>query len=319
MKTALGLFLLACPLLLVAGAVFGLYWVVRWRFLWQMVRIFQEKPLFAIPRGAPDPAAEAVRVPTAGGATLQGAYFKTPAAARKGVVVFGIEFGSDRWSCRPYCESLLLAGFDVFSYEPRNQGQSDTVPGYEPLQWLSDHDLADAHAALAYLAARPDADPRGVGWFGVSKGATTGLAMAAVGTGVRCLATDGGFGLYSVVTPYMRHWVRIYNKSVLVHGLLPGWFYQAVARAGVGRVERERRVRFFRLEPVAGRIVQPLLMIQGEADSYIKPEMGRAVFLRARGPKEFWVVPKARHNQSLTTAGDEYARRVTAFFDHSLR
>ncbi len=319
MKTAFGLFLLASPLLFVAGSVFVLYWVVRWRFLWQLVRIFQEKPLFVIPRGEPDPAAEDVRVPAAGGATLQGAYFKTPAAARKGVVVFGTEYGSDRWACRPYCEALLQAGYDIFSYEPRNQGKSDAIPGYEPLQWLSEYEVADARAVLAYLAARPDADARGVGWFGVSKGATAGLAMAAVGNGVRAVATDGGFGLFSVMTPYMRHWVRIYNKSFLVHGLLPTWFYEALARAGLARVERDRKVRFFRLEAVAGRIDQPLLMIQGEADSYIKPEMGRALFLRARGPKEFWVVPKARHNQSLATAGDEYARRVTAFFDHYLR
>ena len=90
--------------------------------------MFVEKPLFIIPRGEPDPAAEDVRFPTADGLALQGAYLKTPAAARKGVILFGIEYGSDRWSCRSYCDPLLAAGYDVFAYEPRNQGKSDADP-----------------------------------------------------------------------------------------------------------------------------------------------------------------------------------------------
>jgi len=319
MKTAFGLFLLALPLLLVAGSVLSLYWIVRRQFLWQLVRIFQEKPLFVIPRGEPDAAAEDLSIPTVGRAVMKGAYFKTPATARTGVIVFGIEYGSDRWSCRPYCEALSLAGYDIFTYEPRGQGTSDPIPGYEPLQWLAECEIADAETALAYVTARPDADPRGVGWFGVSKGANAGLAMAAMGKPVRAVATDGAFGLITTMTPYMRHWVRIYNKNFLVHGLLPTWFYAALARAGLGMVERERKVRFFRPEKIAGQMDRPLLMIHGEADSYIKPEMGRAVFNRARGPKEFWVVPKARHNQALATAGAEYADKVTAFFDQHMR
>ncbi|WP_020471608.1 alpha/beta hydrolase [Zavarzinella formosa] len=319
MKTAIGLFLLALPLLAVMGTVFVIYRIVCRHYLWQLVRIFQEKPLFVIPRGEPDPTAEELRVPTCGGAMLQAVYFRTSAAARKGVIVFGIEHGSDRWSCKPYCDPLIQAGYDIFAYEPRNQGKSDTIPDYEPIQWISDYEIEDAKAAMAYVKARPDADPKGVGWFGVSKGANVGLAMFAEDSSIRCAVTDGAFGLLSVMVPYMRHWIRIYNSSFLVHGLLPGWFYQTVGRRGVGMVEKERKVRFYHLEPAASRLVRPLLMIHGEADSYIKTEMARTLFLRARGPKEFWVVPKARHNQALAMAGDEYSRRVVAFFDHYLR
>ena len=62
----------------------------------------------------------------------------------------------------------------------------------------------------------------------------------------------------------------------------------------------------------------PLLMIHGEGDTYIKPEMARALFERVREPKELWVVPNAKHNQALHTAGDEYHRRVVEFFDRHL-
>jgi pimeloyl-ACP methyl ester carboxylesterase len=319
MWTALGIGLLCLPLGIVCGLVGYLYWYARWRMLHQLERGFVEKPLFIIPRGEPDPAAEEVRFGTADGMQLQGAYFKALTPTRKGVICFGIEYGSDRWSCRSYCSPLLAAGYDVFAYEPRNQGQSDVISGYEPLQWLTDHEVADARAALKYLAGRPDADPRGIGWFGVSKGANAGLAVLAEDPWVRCGVTDGAFGLRSVMLPYMRHWIRIYNRNLLAHGLMPAWFYAHFALIAVRRVERQRKVRFFHLEPRLRRVRQPLLMIHGEADSYITMVMADALFRRLAGPKEFWAVPGARHNQSITVAGPEYARRVVAFFDQHLR
>ena len=47
--------------------------------------------------------------------------------------------------------------------------------------------------------------------------------------------------------------------------------------------------------------------------------MARALFRRGTGPKEFWAVPGAKHNLSISVAGPEYARRVVAFFDQHLR
>src|SRR5690349_12199779 len=110
-----------------------------------MVRIFQEKPLFIIPRGQPVPGAEEVTFRTADGLSVKGCYIHT-AGPRRGVILCGIEFGSNCWSCVPYCDRLLEAGFDVFTYEPRNQGDSDRQPGYEPLQWLTEYEVRDAQA-----------------------------------------------------------------------------------------------------------------------------------------------------------------------------
>jgi fermentation-respiration switch protein FrsA (DUF1100 family) len=59
-------------------------------------------------------------------------------------------------------------------------------------------------------------------------------------------------------------------------------------------------------------------MIHGGADTYIKPVMARALFAYARPPKELWVVEGAKHNQAPNAAGDEYRRRVLAFFDRHL-
>ena len=81
--------------------VFG-YYVPR------IARIFQEKPLFIVPRGQPRDDAEVVRFRTSDGLTLRGCYFKC-AGERRGVILFGLEFGSDCWSCwcRSWCWSFL--------------------------------------------------------------------------------------------------------------------------------------------------------------------------------------------------------------------
>jgi hypothetical protein len=172
-------FWIGCGLLLSVPAAVGLWMVGMHYYLCRkwldlIVRIFQERPLFVIPRGQPREGAEDVRFFTPGGLRLRGCYLKTSARERTGVVLFGLEFGSNRWSCLPYCEHLLDSGFDVFAFETRGQGESDAQPGYEPLQWVTNHEVRDTQAALAYLKARSDADPRGVGFFGISKGAGAG-------------------------------------------------------------------------------------------------------------------------------------------------
>lgn len=296
----------------------GLHFYLRWTYLHLMVRIFQEKPLFIVPRGQPIPEAENVSFPTEDGLTLRGCYL--PARGkRRGVLLFGLEFGSNRWSCLPYCEHLLEAGFDVFAYEPRNQGDSDRQPNYEPLQWVTDYEVRDARAALAYLKNRPDADPRGVGLFGISKGAGAALFVAARDPFVRCFVTDGVFATYTTLVPYMRHWYRIYNDQFTLQGLLPSWYYGQLGRVGLSWIEKERHCRFPHLEREVRRLApRPWLMIHGAADTYIKPEMARALFDCAREPKEFWLVEGAKHNQALQVAGDEYRRRVLEFFEKNL-
>lgn len=309
--------LCSMPVLLFLALVF-LHIYIRVRYLRFLVRIFQEKPLFVIPRGQPLPGAGEVRFPTSDGLTLCGCYLRA-AQPRRGVILFGLEFGSNRWACRPYCEHLLEKGFDVFAFESRNQGDSDAMPGYEPLQWVTKYEVRDTEAALAYLKSRPDADQRGVGLFGISKGGSAGLIVAAQDPYVRCCVTDGIFATYTTLVPYMKQWFRIYNSHYAIQGLIPLWFYGVIGLAGIWRTERERRCHFPHLECyLPFRAPRPLLMIHGMADTYIKPEMTTRLFGFAREPKELWLVENAKHNQSLQVAGEEYRQRVLRFFETHL-
>ncbi len=285
------------------------------RYLDVVTRIFSEKPLFIVPRGQPLADAEDVRFPSTDGLTLAGCYLKG-SGRRRGVILFGLEFGSNRWSCQPYCEHLLAAGYDVFAFETRNQGDSDSQAHYEPLQWVTDNEVSDAQAAVAYLKSRPDADPRGVGFFGISKGAGAGLFAAARDPYIRCCVTDGVFAVYTTVVPYMRQWYRIYNQRILIQGCIPSWFFGLIGLTAVRRCEQERHCHFPHLERALRRLgSRPLLMIHGGGDTYIKPDKARTLFRYACDPKELWIVEGAKHNQALTVAGEEYCRRVLEFFD----
>jgi len=283
-----------------------------------LVRIFQEKPFFIIPRGQPTDNAEPVTVATEGGLTLRGCYFRTAALTRKGVILFGLEFGSNRWSCRSYCGKLLEAGYDVFAVEFRNQGDSDRDPNYEPLQWVTDRDVADLRAAIKYLLTRPDADPKGIGLFGISKGGGTGLLVAAGERAIRCLVTDGAYGTHTTMVPYLKRWIQIYSDRKILQRVLPTWFYGLVGMVGAKKVARNRGVTYPSVEKALARLNRPLLMIHGAGDTYIRSEMAQALFDRARDPKELWIVPKAKHNQALTVAGEEYHAKLVAFFDANL-
>jgi pimeloyl-ACP methyl ester carboxylesterase len=295
------------------------YYYVKRRYLPLIVRIFQEKPLFIIPRGQPVADAEEVVLPNGEGQTLRGCYLRTTAQHRLGVILFGLEYGSNRWACVPYCQFLREAGFDIFAFEPRSQGDSDPQPDYKPLQWVTDFEVRDFQAALGYLKARPDADPRGVGFFGISKGGSAGLIAAAREPAVRCFVTDGIFATHTTMLPYMRKWFAIYNNRTWLHSIMPDWVYGWFARATLRRVRRETGLRFPHLEHAIGLLApRPLLMIHGGADTYIKPDMARALFDRAGEPREFWLVEGAKHNQALNVDNGEYQRRIVEFFQKNL-
>jgi pimeloyl-ACP methyl ester carboxylesterase len=313
-----GLLISALPALAVSAWLIGLYFYLCPRYLPLIVRIFQEKPLFVVPRGQPIEGAEDVRFQTTDGRTLAGCYLRTR-CTRRGVVLFGLEFGSNRWACVSYCESLLENGYDVFAFEASGQGDSDPRPGYEPLQWVTDFEVEDTCAALGYLKARADADPRGVGFFGISKGAGAGLLVAARDPYIRCCVTDGAFATYTTLVPCMQRWFGIYNQSYNLHGLLPTWYYGVVGLTALRLIQSERRCRYPALEKELPKLAgRALLMIHGGADTYITPRMARALFARADEPKEMWLVEGAKHNGALAVAGAEYERRVLEFFDRHL-
>ncbi|NBO91881.1 MAG: hypothetical protein EBV06_06160 [Planctomycetia bacterium] len=314
----LGISLFFLPSLIVGLTLTCFHFHVLHKYVPILFENCQTKPLFVIPRGTPWPGAEDVTFTSNDGSPLRGCYVRTQALGRRGVILFGLEYGSDRWSCRTYIEGLVLAGYDVFAFEPRGQGQSAPISGYEPLQWVAEYEVDDTRAAIAYLKARPDADPAGIGFFGISKGAGAGMVASVDDPYVRCFVTDGMFGFETTAKPFMRKWFSIYNTYYPLE-TVPDWYLIHVCRAAIERIEQARNCRFVSVEKAVSQIgSRALLMIHGESDLYIKPSASKALYDRATGPRELWMVPGAKHNQALHVAESEYRRRVLAFFDRYL-
>ena len=118
----------------------------------------------------------------------------------------------------------------------------------------------------------------------------------------------------------MRRWVHIYVKNRGQRAWVPDWFYGLLGLSAIRVVERKRQVGFENVERAARRMRQPLLMIHGGGDTYIKPEMAEAVFKIASKcqPRHLWIVDKAKHNQAIQLAGEDYHTRIVEFFDRHL-
>ena len=174
--------------------------------------------------------------------------------------------------------------------------------------------MRDLRAALAYLRSRPDRDPAGFGLFGVSRGGGTALVVAADDPGVWGVVTDGAFPTRGTMNAYIQRWAEIY-VSTGFYRFLPTWIYIFVGWAARVRSEKRLSCRYPSIERAVSRLApRPWLMIHGAKDTYIGPEIARSLFARAGEPKEFWLVPLAKHNRCREVQPEAYAERIKLFF-----
>jgi pimeloyl-ACP methyl ester carboxylesterase len=277
---------------------------------------FEEPPLFLPLRVGPAARGEAVEFRTADGLRLAGTYLRARTPSRAGVMIYCHEFLSDRWSYRPYIDHLRDLGFDIFTFDFRNHGESESEPGYEPMHWASDREVRDLRAALAYLRTRPDRDPSGFGLFGVSRGGTSALLTTPRERDVWGVITDGAFPTIGTMMVFVLRWAELYLPNPIVRNSIPKWLYRILARAGRRRSEWRRGCRFPDVEKAVARLApRPWLMIHGQRDTYIRPEIAEELFERGNGPKEIWLVPDAKHNRCREREPEAYAGRLLDFID----
>ena len=305
------------------AAGFGIFWVYLWvKYVPKVARMFQQPPIFRPQVSPPDPEGEPVRFRTTDGFELAGSYLPATTVNRAGVVVFCHEFLGDRHSAYAYIGHLRSLGFDLFSFDFRNHGESAAEAGLIQLQWLSDRELTDLRAALAYLRTRPDADPAGVGLFGVSRGGAAALFITAQEPSVWGVATDGAFPTRTTMLAYVHKWAPILVQQWSLK-IMPNFVFRWVAWSARVQTEKELNRIFPRLESMIPRIPpRPWLAIHGARDSYIGPDIARDL-VRCAGPKapiDLWLVPKAKHNRCREIDPQGYERRVSEFFSaHSPR
>lgn len=316
------LIVLASLLVLSAVAVGIFHTISKRNYLPIVVRIFEEKPFFKASTAEPVDDAEEFTIPTTDGLTLAACLIRSQAVEKKGLVLFAPEYGGNRWTCTHYASHLLEAGYDLFSFDFRNQGDSDYLAGYQPLQWVTQHEVADVKAVVAFLKETTFCPTDGIGFFGVSRGAGAGIVACSGDSFVKCLATDGAFGTVATMIRFMIKWVSIYNNNVNIHKWIPKWVYGMLALSTLNVVHRRRKLSFPSVRNALRRLGQqhqPLYMIHGKADSYIRPEIALDLYKAAPSSlKRMWMVEGAKHNQAIDVAEDEYRVFTASFFGEHL-
>ncbi|MGQ0636694.1 MAG: alpha/beta hydrolase [Planctomycetaceae bacterium] len=281
--------------------------------------IFESRPPFRAERHPPDRSAEPISIATSYGLRLQGSLFRTFHAAPRGLVLFCHELDSDRWSAALYCEGLLAAGFHVLAFNFRNHGDSDQMPGYEPMHWLTGFEVDDVRAAVAYIDSRVDLRTLPLGVFGISRGGCAALVAAAGCDSVLAVCTDGAYSCDEMLRHFTARWGCLYFPETVLR-LLPRWHVRLSLWLIRSTSQLRRGCRYANIEKAMTALRRkPVLMMSGERDTYVIPAVTLNLHARtAQDEPGVWIVPGAKHNMARQTAGDEYDRRIVEFFTMSL-
>jgi pimeloyl-ACP methyl ester carboxylesterase len=279
-----------------------------------MQMLEQSPPLHAI-ENDPAPEAEPFAFQTADGLTLQGALYPPTDHSPCGLVLFFHELGGDQWSASSYCEGLLNAGFAVVTFAFRNHDGSDRLNNYDALHWLSDHELADIRGFLDYLESR--ADLASLPWtaFGVSRGGGAALIATALSPRIRGTLCESAYSTLCLMSTFSRRWVELFVPRWALR-LIPDWHVELSLAGGRRYSEFRRGVRYLHVERFLSRLGnRPVLLISGQRDSYVTPEIATALQRSIGDNSELWIVPGARHNRSRVADETAYDARLVEFVE----
>ena len=246
-------------------------------------------------------AVERVSFASRSGSTIRGWFL--PGDSGKGAVLLLHGVGSNRSSMVDRARFLHRAGYAVLLPDFQAHGESDgahiTFGSLESL---------DANAALDFL-----------------RGCTGGEPVAAIGVsmgGAAALLGPGPLKVDALVLESVYPTIRQALEDRLAVWLGPlGKLNRWVAPIVIRQVSAEIGVGEDALRPIdrIGSAGAPVLVLSGTRDSYTPLAEARALFAKAHGPKEFWAVEGAKHEDLHAYAGAAYERRVGAFLAKYLR
>ena len=177
----------------------------------------------------------------------------------------------------PLAAALARAGLAVLLFDYRGYAANPGRPTEAGL-------AADARAAVAYLAARPEVDPARLVYFGESIGAAVALRLA-VERPPAALVLRSPFASLAEVGRRYYPWLPV-SRLLLDR-------YDALGRVG--------------------RLAAPLLVVAGERDRVIPVAHSRRLFDAAPQPKRFVLLPGAGHNDLDLLAGPDLLDELLAF------
>ncbi|MEX1275654.1 MAG: alpha/beta hydrolase [Bacteroidota bacterium] len=173
--------------------------------------------------------------------------------------------------------ALQRRDFNVLIYDYRGYGRSEGSPDEAGI-------YADGRAAFDYALTQPDIDPERIILWGTSLG-------GAVAVDVATQRPAAGLILEATFSS-ARDVARVAYPFLPVHFFL---------KTQLNSVEKIKGVRM------------PLLMLHGNRDSIIPLGLGRKLYDAADGPKEFYTIEGADHNDTWLVGGEAYFNAISRF------
>ena len=239
----------------------------------------------------------ALRIPRADGGSI-GAWFASGNARQAGILlVHGIR--SDRRQMLDRARFLHAAGYSVLLIDLQAHGET---PGKQIT--FGYRESFDVDAAFDYLNARLNGRPVGV--IGAS------LGGAAVLLGESPVDADAVVleGVYSSIEQAAG------NRMAIRFGEIGRW----LAPLLVWQLEPRLGIHSDELEPIAAiaHLDAPVLIVAGTEDRHTRLDESKALYMRAKSPKQLWLINGARHEDFHRHSPADYERRVLDFFARHL-
>jgi len=236
---------------------------------------------------------QSVTFATADGLLLQGWY----KPSRTGAVVVFVHGGQgNRLWFLAQAQALAERGIGALLYDSRASGNSDG----DTQSW-GDLEQEDLIAALNWVSARPDADPRRLGAEGFSMGASTVCMVAASDPRIKAVVLHN---MWSSLRDELRHKSGTALSTWLL--LLDFWW------AGIDPDRVQPAQVIHQIAP------RPLRLVAAEGDQDTPVAVEQALFERARSPKALWRIPGADHMDYREHGGDDLRQGIAQFFAKSL-
>jgi uncharacterized protein len=187
-----------------------------------------------------------------------------------------------RWDVRssaPRMRGMHALGFSVLGIDYRGFGHSTGALPSEDLM----HE--DAMAAWQWLGQRQPNAPRYL--YGHSLGVPIAVRVASVTGAAAGVIVEGGFtSALDVVNTTWWRWLPL--QQLITQRLDAG--------------------------SLVGQLNAPLLVVHGGADTMVHPDLGRALYERAKAPKRFVLLDGARHHEIVAADHAPYRQAVADLF-----
>jgi uncharacterized protein len=226
------------------------------------------------------PGGQEVVLETEDGIRLGAWFVPAPGSAPRGPAVLVCNGNAGNRALRaPLAAALARAGLSVLLFDYRGFGGNAGRPSEDGL-------AADARAAQAWLAGRPEIDPSRIAYFGESLGAAVALRLAVERPPAALVLRSPFTSLTDVG--------RLHYPWLPVRLLLADRYPSA--------------------DRVAGLTV-PVLVVAGEHDRIVPAALSRRLYDAAPEPKRFLLVPGADHNDSALLDGRQLVGEIARFLE----